>query len=113
MENLYKYMAYSLLTVTAVGMFLIGYGINRVQEKVTKFGYISTELDGINRVQEKVTKFGYISTELDGINERMESVREKGESLVAYLRRFNEELRLRQIIREELKLSRDLTEKLE
>jgi len=92
MKNLHEYIVCSLLTVTTVGMFLIGYGTDRMQKKVTKFGYISTELDGIN--------------------ERMESVKEKGESLVAYLRRFNEELRLRQIIREELKLSRDLTEKL-
>ena len=92
MRNLCKYIACSLLTVTAVGMFLIGYSTDRMQKKITKFGYISTELDGIN--------------------ERMESVKEKGESLVAYLRRFNEELRLKQIIREELKL-RDLTEKLE
>lgn len=92
MRDLCKYIACSLLTLTTVGMFLIGYSTDRMQKKITKFGYISTELDGIN--------------------ERMEIVKENGDRLLVALRRFNEELRLRQIIKEELKL-RDLTEKLE
>ena len=49
MKNLYKYIAYSLLTVSAVGMFSIGYKIDRMQERVTKLGYVSTELYNINR----------------------------------------------------------------
>ncbi len=100
MKNLYKYIVCSLLTASTVGMFLIGYSTDRMQKKVTKFNsYVSTEL-------------GHILTELDDTHERMRSVRENGDRLLVDLRRFNEELRLRQIIREELGRN-DLRRKLE
>ena len=99
MKNLYDCIAYSLLTVTAVGMFSIGYSINRMQKKVTKLGYVSTELKGINRIMKNVKT-------------RVGKVNQNTQNLLIEIQKFNEELRLRQIIREELKLN-GLRKKLE
>ena len=92
MKNLHKYIAYSLLTATAVGMSLIAYSTDRMQKKVTKFGYISTKLGDVN--------------------ERMKSVKNNADRLLVGFRRFNEELKLKQMIREELERN-DLRRRLE
>lgn len=99
MKNLYEYIAYSLLTVTAIGMFSIGYNINRIQKKVTKLEYLSTELNNAHRIMKNV-------------NARADKLNQNAQRLLISVRKFNEELRLRNMIREELELS-GLRKKLE
>ncbi len=100
MKNLCKYIGvYSLLIASTVGGVLIGYEIDRRRERVTNFRYVLTELGEANRIMKNV-------------KDRANKLNQNAQRLLIDVQKFNEELRLRQIIRDELKLN-GLREKLE